>query len=986
MPDTPCPTDDTFRELLEGTLDPLAASTLDEHVTACPECERRLAGIQPSAAGFVVWQGMLDAPPDGGLTRVVELTPETPTGIRRFGKYQIEGELGRGGMGVVYRALDTRLQRPVALKVMLQSVTASAAARERFVQEARSAAAIRSEHVVTTFEADEIAGTSYIAFELLQGRSLAVVLAADPRPPLAEVVRVLSHVARGLDAAHRLGFVHRDIKPSNLWVCEPDGPVKVLDFGLTRPPRSADGLTGAGVVLGTPGYLAPEQARGEPTDARADLFSLGVTAYQMLTGRMPFPGETAAAMLMALAHANPAPVHDHRPDCPPALATLVHAILSNDPAGRPATAAEVADRLDVMSRRLDLMRPIPHRSRRWKWPAVGVAAAVILAVLVFVLMTQRPNPTLPTDPTTTEGTPPAAVPAAEARYILDADDNALTAWAAGLPKGFRITRLSRRTGTAERRYEAVAHIDPAGMPWKLMPYRTFEEEKLAGKGGLEPAGLAVDVGGGRRLVANPRAGLWFLGTGRDGMARFAEDMRAEGAAPTSFSGVGADYFDIHAESDPEGREWSLVYRHGDFALASYLAALKQVKQSRVMLAAGHVEAGFLSYDLVVGTLLPGEAWEYRTGVTADELRHADDEFRKRGYRLDTLTSKATAEGPRYNGTWLLEPPAAELTAAGAAAMTRLHARGYAFTYLRDGVRVSTSPNPTPFTPGPIEVQFVQFPWQTPATDADLADLARLPPTRGLVMFHQTDPPGGVGALVARSPFASARFVSWSGGRLTVPLADALAAMPRLTVLGLVGAELTTAELSRLSACRLRALHLSRTTGLTPAAAPALAKFPWLTDLSLDGTVIGEESLPDLAFLRQLARLKFGGTRSPITDRTAAVAGASWPLLVSLTLHNARLTVDGAPSLAKCPRLHTLALMAGSVARADLLTGLCKLSTIRTLSLDGARPLENDAWAVLAKFKQLETLTLPKGTPETERKKLEDALPKCKVLIGKMASE
>lgn len=401
MPDATCPPEDTLRGLLEGTLDPAAVPALDEHISGCAACERRLAGIQPDGAGFLVWQGFLDSSPDlRGLAPELHTLPDAPTILGSFGKYHVEREIGRGGMGVVYRATDTRLDRPVALKVMVRAVATSRTAHARFLQEARATAAIRSDHVVTLYEADEIDGTPYLAFELLDGSTLA----AAERLPVAEVVRVLRQVAAGLDAAHRLGFVHRDIKPSNVWMQARTGTVKILDFGLARPDDPAPGLTASGAVLGTPGYLAPEQARGEVADARTDLFSLGATAYRLLTGAVPFHGSTPLAALTALATTDPTPVRNLRPDCPASLAALVHRLMAKDPAARPQCAAEVLIQLDTASpadRPAPATRPTPGRRVWW---AVGLTVALAAVVAATVVFLRQPT-TLPTAPS---AGPPAA--------------------------------------------------------------------------------------------------------------------------------------------------------------------------------------------------------------------------------------------------------------------------------------------------------------------------------------------------------------------------------------------------------------------------------------------------------------------------------------------------------------------------------------------------------------------------------------------------
>ncbi len=278
--------------------------------------------------------------------------PPTVAGdLGRLGKYRIQKELGRGGMGAVYLAFDERLQRKVALKIMLPRAAANGSAKERFLREARAAAQIGSDHVVNIFEADEIAGVPYIALQYLQGYPLDEYLKKNGLPTIPQVIRIGRETALGLAAAHQLGLVHRDIKPANLWLEAPTGRVKVLDFGLAKPVVGADTaeLTGSGAVVGTPSYMAPEQGMGKPVDGRADLFSLGCVLYRLCTFRLPFEGPTVMAILCALATEEPTPVEDLNPAVPAPLADLIRRLLAKKPADRPQSAAAVAEELAAMT-------------------------------------------------------------------------------------------------------------------------------------------------------------------------------------------------------------------------------------------------------------------------------------------------------------------------------------------------------------------------------------------------------------------------------------------------------------------------------------------------------------------------------------------------------------------------------------------------------------------------------------------------------------
>jgi len=188
--------------------------------------------------------------------------PAAADEVGTLGPYRVVKELGKGGMGAVYLALDTRLNRKVAFKVMLPEFAANADAKERFLREARAAAQISHDNVVTVHEADERDGVPYIAMQFLQGYPLDQYLKTKGAPPLPHVLRIARETALGLAAAHALGLVHRYIKPANLWLEAPNGRVKVLDFGLAKPVGSESELTKSGAVVGTPSYMSPEQARG----------------------------------------------------------------------------------------------------------------------------------------------------------------------------------------------------------------------------------------------------------------------------------------------------------------------------------------------------------------------------------------------------------------------------------------------------------------------------------------------------------------------------------------------------------------------------------------------------------------------------------------------------------------------------------------------------------------------------------------------------
>jgi serine/threonine protein kinase/WD40 repeat protein len=276
--------------------------------------------------------------------------PRSPDELGRLGSYRVLRLLGAGGMGLVFLAEDERLKRPVAIKAIRPSLAAARDSRQRFLREARAAAALRHDHIVTVHQVGAHGGTLWLAMELLEGESLHARLHLDQRLTPLEAVRIARQIADALAAAHSLGLVHRDIKPANVWLENRTSRagerlpprVKVLDFGLARTAAEDAQITQSGVIVGTPAYMAPEQARGDYVDAKCDLFSLGCVLYRMLAGHAPFRGKETMAVLMALATHNPPPVRSLAPDVPDELDELTSRLLAKSPADRPHTATAVA--------------------------------------------------------------------------------------------------------------------------------------------------------------------------------------------------------------------------------------------------------------------------------------------------------------------------------------------------------------------------------------------------------------------------------------------------------------------------------------------------------------------------------------------------------------------------------------------------------------------------------------------------------------------
>ncbi len=278
-------------------------------------------------------------------------SPQEPDELGRLGPYRVLKVLGTGAMGVVFQAEDPHLKRMVALKVMRPSLAASAEFHRRFLREARLSASIDHEHIVTIYQVGEDRGVPFLAMQLLQGETLENRLErAGGRLPLADVLRIGREVAEGLAAAHARSLIHRDIKPANLWLERDRGRVKIVDFGLARGAEPDAQFTQAGAVIGTPAYMAPEQADAAVVDARSDLFSLGAVLYRAATGETPFGGKDTLSVLSALATRTPTPPHRIVPSLPRLFSGLVMRLLAKDPADRPQSASEVVEAIEGLER------------------------------------------------------------------------------------------------------------------------------------------------------------------------------------------------------------------------------------------------------------------------------------------------------------------------------------------------------------------------------------------------------------------------------------------------------------------------------------------------------------------------------------------------------------------------------------------------------------------------------------------------------------
>lgn len=397
----------------------------------------------------------------------------------RVGHYRIVERIGRGGMGVVYRSEDERLRRLVALKVLPRSIGDDAVRRRRFFLEARAAAAINHPNVATIYDVGEAEGRLYIAMELVQGTTLRARFAGGPLL-VPEAMSIVRGIALGLAKAHEIGIVHRDVKPENVMLTR-NGDVKILDFGLAKvrsEGQAEDGLdqsTGSlltleGAVLGTPGYMSPEQARGGPVDARSDVFSLGVMVYELVTGTRPFDAATTVEAAAALLRDKPPPIRDRNPGLPVEIAAVVERCLAKEARDRYASAGEA---LAALERALldsesatspqrggiqSAQTPLRNASRAVRRAGSALLVACTLGLVAFAWRSHAP--TSPLVPLTSVRSSVSS-PAPRGLAITDhpppktTSANAAAEYAAGL-QAFRDATI----GLANEHFERAVQLDP----------------------------------------------------------------------------------------------------------------------------------------------------------------------------------------------------------------------------------------------------------------------------------------------------------------------------------------------------------------------------------------------------------------------------------------------------------------------------------------------------------------------------------------------
>ncbi len=377
IPMPECPSADVLSAFLHGTLNDLETETVASHVRECLVCDAMLSDSkadplalagQPSAVAADRALGAAGAGRAGTLGESIALLEADAHKQQRLGPYELLEKLGQGGMGAVYKARHTKLNRIEAIKILPPHLAKDANAKNRFEREIQAVGALNHPNIVQARHGDEAAGQLYLVMEFIDGRDLASLVKQHVRLPIADACEIIRQTALGLQHAYDHGLVHRDIKPSNLMLVVPplggsaaSSPsdsrppkggttnIKILDLGLARLDSTTEQLgelTSTGQIMGTLDYMAPEQGGdAHQVDIRADLYSLGATLYHLLTGQPPFPSpkyKTAAQKLQALTFNEPTPIRELRPEVPESLAAIVHRLLAKQPDARFAVPHEVA--------------------------------------------------------------------------------------------------------------------------------------------------------------------------------------------------------------------------------------------------------------------------------------------------------------------------------------------------------------------------------------------------------------------------------------------------------------------------------------------------------------------------------------------------------------------------------------------------------------------------------------------------------------------
>jgi serine/threonine protein kinase/tetratricopeptide (TPR) repeat protein len=395
------PTHDQLSDFGLGRMHDADAAAIESHLTECEPCRKvveelpsdsLVSLLQDTHSGLEAGQPG-DTPTMPPLPSVANARTGTPADdsneslpneLANHPRYRVVGRLGAGGMGTVFKARHNMMEREVALKIMNPELLDRPKAVEQFRQEVKAAAQLSHANIVTAHDAETVGSLHFLVMEFVEGRTLARLVEERRFLQVREACRYVRQAALGLQHAHERGMVHRDIKPQNL-IRAANGSVKILDFGLARfrsESQPANGGSEHAVLMGSPDYMAPEQARSARTaDIRADIYGLGCTLYQLLTGQVPFPGGSSMDKIAAHLQKTPTPLRVARPDVPEALSQIVDKMMAKDPAARFQTPAEVASALEPFA---DVaVAAKPQAARRLPWIIAACGIAIVASIVLF---------------------------------------------------------------------------------------------------------------------------------------------------------------------------------------------------------------------------------------------------------------------------------------------------------------------------------------------------------------------------------------------------------------------------------------------------------------------------------------------------------------------------------------------------------------------------------------------------------------------------
>ncbi|MDZ4818326.1 MAG: serine/threonine-protein kinase [Planctomycetota bacterium] len=557
---TVCPPPTTLNELLSGQLREEDSATVTKHLDTCQACQvtleqlavgdtpvmqpQRVAATEKPSSDSAYWPAVeklrshlavaetqmgvsddtaTDDDDEAGALDFLD-PPQAPGSLGRLDYFDVVEKVGRGGMGIVLKAFDNCLHRYVAIKVLRPQAAAGHNAQQRFIREVRSAAAIRHENVVSIYYVDEVRDQYYLVMEFVPGLSLEQRLSEGRQLELKEILRIGMQLANGLSAAHAQGLVHRDVKPANILL---DGDkIKITDFGLARAMEDGH-LTQTGMVVGTPQYMAPEQAQGRNVDHRADLFSFGSVLYAMSTGKAPFGSTSTMATLLAVVRDNPKPIREINPNIPEWLVNIIDKLLQKDPADRFQSTEEVKELLGQHLCHLKLpdrvpMPVEPAAPRSWTNGVASFLGGIFgkPAPTSSTAIRAMEPASLPSRATLEAGTGPIcsiAFSKNDSILAMALDDGTVKLWDAPARR-VRATLSAHRAPVWSIRFSPVGEMMATASDdgtVKLWDATTFKElQTLKHSGAVRAVAFSHD---GQRLATGNRdgsVGIWDLQSGQ----------------------------------------------------------------------------------------------------------------------------------------------------------------------------------------------------------------------------------------------------------------------------------------------------------------------------------------------------------------------------------------------------------------------------------------------------------------------------------------